>query len=235
MKAISLILASTISLSATYASSLNKTMRTLHLSSNEVTNVYKIYSYITTHVAYDWETYYGVAKRNKAQDALCHHRASCLGSARLFKDMCQKAHISSAVIKGRYQDEDHAWNTVSINHQTYLVDTVQRHFLIGQKSARDYQGNMKLARDDLTPLKRNFRQFGYYQYHTPKTITLKITYDQNSQKLHLDRGYWYANEKIKMKTGKNTCKIYFTQPGDYCISYANRYTHKKLHYYFMVN
>lgn len=135
MKLLCLFLSS--SLLTAYPSALNQTVDSLHLSSHKVANVYKIYQYVSRHVDYDWETYFDKAHRNSAADALAG-RASCLGSAALFKDMCAKAHIQASVVKGTFQGEKHAWNTVTLNHHDYLVDTVQKNYLIGKNSAQDY-------------------------------------------------------------------------------------------------
>lgn len=221
--------------SGSYSQKLQQTMKSLHLSAQPAANVERIYRYVRRHVAYDWETYYQKAHRNSARDALCEKKASCLGSARLFKDMCTKAHISARIVKGKLQNEDHAWNIVRFNHQNYLVDTVQENFMIGQKSAQDYHAkNMKLAHDDLGPKKKNYQRFGYYQFKSPKTIQLNISYDASSEKMHITRTYWYANQKMKIRPHNKSCRLTFTHPGDYCITAMNADTRKSIHYYFMV-
>lgn len=235
MKCISVILSSSL-LFTTYPSALNKTMDSLHLSSNKVTNVYKINQYVTRHVAYDWETYFDKASRDSAADALLGGKASCLGSATLFKDMCKKADIQAKVVKGTFQGEKHAWNIVTLHHQNYLVDTVQGHFLIGKKSAKDYHASkMSLSSSDLTPIKKNYRHFGYYKYQHPHKVTLKINYDATSKNMQITRTRWYANQKVKMTYKSFSCQISFKRPGDYCITAMNTYSHKKLKYYFMIN
>lgn len=235
MKFISVVLSSSL-LFTSYPSALSKTMNLLHLSSNKVTNVYKIYQYVTRHVAYDWETYFDKASRHSAAHALLEGKASCLGSAALFKDMCEKADIQAKVIKGTFQGEKHAWNTVILNHQHYLIDTVQNNFLIGKGNAKDYHAaDMTLASSDLSPNKKNYRHFGYYKYKHPHEVTLNLNYDATSKKMKITRTRWYANQKVRMTAKNTSCKISFTHPGDYHITAMNTYTHKKIHYYFMIS
>lgn len=84
---------------------------------------YKIYTYISTHVNYDWDhagddSY---LRKYSAYNAM-HGLAVCQGYSTLFYRMAMAAGLKTRIIEGTGRQESHTWNIVRINGQYYNVD-----------------------------------------------------------------------------------------------------------------
>lgn len=93
-----------------------------------------IYSYITSHVSYDYDAYSGVyapdsARRNMSYTgyaALFSRQAVCAGYAQLFYAMAHSVGLHVRVVHGEAEGKDgwsaHAWNAVELGGLWYQLD-----------------------------------------------------------------------------------------------------------------
>lgn len=103
-------------------------------SKNDFERARAIYVWITHHIRYDEEAFRAGRQRvNRSNsDILRRQQAVCFGYSQLFKAMCTRAGLESAVISGYskgtltttpdMQSPDHAWNAVRLEGQWYLLD-----------------------------------------------------------------------------------------------------------------
>lgn len=101
--------------------------------SNDSLKVVAIYDWVTSNIRYD-NTF---RKRLEGDSTLTQEptyilrskKAVCIGFSKLFKALCEEAHIPALIIEGfaksngyAIDKEEHAWNVVKINDKWYLID-----------------------------------------------------------------------------------------------------------------
>lgn len=100
----------------------------------EVEKVRAIYKWVTTHIAYDWETFKNKEVTDQSAEKILKNRmAVCEGYANLFKALCEAAKIPCEVVNGYTKGADyqigtpidepnHSWNVVKIGGKWHLID-----------------------------------------------------------------------------------------------------------------
>ncbi len=98
---------------------------------NDSLKIVRIYDWITQNIKYE-------ARRNTENDTtlwqepynvIMRKKAVCIGYAKLFQAMCRSQKIEAEVIagpskniNGMLEPEEHAWNSVKINQNWYILD-----------------------------------------------------------------------------------------------------------------
>lgn len=114
---------------------------------SDLEKVRSIYRWLIWNISYDHKAYRDGNRRiNRSnEDILKRKEAICWGFATLFKAMCEKIGISSEIISGygrtssdtkpHLETPNHAWNSVKIEEQWYLLDATWDSGNLGNKGA----------------------------------------------------------------------------------------------------
>lgn len=114
-------------------------------ATSELEKVRAIYSWITTHIGYDWKAIEEDKRINHfIKDILEREVALCFGYAQLFAKMCELAEVECEIINGYAKgttgaqlpldEPNHSWNAVKIRGEWYLLDATWGSSTISQEN-----------------------------------------------------------------------------------------------------
>ena len=117
------------------AASLQDIYSSLNLTGlSDQEKVFRIYSWITNHVSYDYDNLENTDNKTKytAYGALHDNKAVCQGFAALFYRMCMENGINCRIVTGTAGNPagSHAWNIVQVEDSYYYTDITWDCFVI---------------------------------------------------------------------------------------------------------
>ncbi|MCU0390843.1 MAG: tetratricopeptide repeat protein [Thermoflexibacter sp.] len=107
----------------------------LQNSKSDLDKVRAVYTWITYHISYDWETFQKKSITDQSATKILQTRfAVCEGYANLFKAICDEMRLPCEVVSGYVKGIDyrigmpidepnHSWNAVKIGGKWFLIDT----------------------------------------------------------------------------------------------------------------
>lgn len=171
---------------------------------NDLEKVRGIYQWIITGIEYDDEAYKNGNRRiNRSyQDILNRKKAICWGYSSLFKTFCDTMGVSCEIVSGyakssllekpNLEAPNHAWNSVKIDSNWYLIDATWASNLVGK------QGDFE-------------KSFGYTYFLTPPQFFIINHLPENPQWQLLDcpispQAYQATPEQIIQAVENQDCE-----------------------------